>query len=76
MKIVLPLRQIGPVADNFFGAQAARQVSGQSSGLNPVSPLKLACSSACEEGGMRCVAVKCIDMTQNSDCEGSFPARY
>ena len=39
------------------GAQAARQVSGQSSGLNPVSPLKLACSSACEEGGMRCVAV-------------------
>ena len=24
-----------------------------------------------EAGGMRGVAVKCIDITQNSDCEGS-----
>ena len=24
--------------------------------------------------GMRGVAVKCIDITQNSDCEGSIPA--
>ncbi len=25
-----------------------------------------------EVGGMCCVAVKCIDMTQNADCEGSL----
>ena len=25
-----------------------------------------------EAGGMRGVAVKCIDITQNSDCEGSL----
>ena len=56
------------------GAQAARQVSGQSSGLNPVSPLKLAILSEREVCGMRGVAVKCIDITQNSDCEGSIPA--
>jgi hypothetical protein len=24
-----------------------------------------------EDGGMRQVAVKCIDMSQNTDCEGS-----
>ena len=27
-----------------------------------------------EVGGMRGVAVKCIDITQNSDCEGSLPS--
>ena len=25
-----------------------------------------------EVGGTGCVAVKCIDMTQNTDCEGSL----
>ncbi len=34
-------------------------------------PLKLADLSV-EVGGMRGVAVKCIDITQNSDCEGSL----
>ena len=41
------------------------------SGLNPGLPLKLivwSCSGAC---GMRSVAVKCIDIAQNSDREGS-----
>ena len=28
--------------------------------------------NAVEDGGMRQVAVKCIDMSQNSDCEGSY----
>ena len=44
-------------------------------GLNPVLPLKLRDWSATEEGGMRGVAVKCIDIAQNSDCEGSLPCR-
>jgi hypothetical protein len=28
-----------------------------------------------EAGGMRHVAVKCLDMSQNADCEGSSPGR-
>ena len=36
-------------------------------------PLKLDDLSIFEVGGMRGVAVKCIDITQNSDCEGSIP---
>ena len=35
-------------------------------------PLKLNFLSAVEVCGMCCVAVKCIDMTQNTDCEGSI----
>ncbi len=46
------------------------------SGPTPVRPLKLAGWSGGEVGGMRGVAVKCIDITQNSDCEGSIPAPY
>ncbi len=57
------------------GARAGVQVRGQIAGLNPVLPLKLHPLSAREVGGMRGVAVKCIDITQNSDCEGSIPAR-
>ncbi len=34
--------------------------------------LKLVDLSIDEVGGMRGVAVKCIDITQNSDCEGSL----
>ena len=34
---------------------------------------ELAILSECEEGGIRGVAVKCLDITKNSDCEGSFP---
>ena len=33
--------------------------------------LKLAPLSAHEDGGIRGVAVKCLDITKNSDCEGS-----
>ena len=32
--------------------------------------------SAVEAGGIRGVAVKCLDITQNTDCEGSFPSYY
>ena len=34
-------------------------------------PLKLRVLSVNKVGGMCCVAVKCIDITQNPDCEGS-----
>ena len=34
-------------------------------------PLILISLNVVEDGGMRQVAVKCIDMSQNSDCEGS-----
>ena len=33
--------------------------------------LILATLSATEAGGIRGVAVKCLDITKNSDCEGS-----
>ena len=35
-------------------------------------PLILAGLSVDEVGGMRGVAVECIDITQNSDCEGKL----
>ncbi len=35
-------------------------------------PLILNGLNAVEDGGMRQVAVKCIDMSQNTDCEGSY----
>ncbi len=56
------------------GAKAGRKGSGKSPGLNPGEPLKLSDSRRREVRGMRGVAVKCIDIAQNSDCEGSVPA--
>ncbi len=56
------------------GGEAECKVSVKIAGLNLAPPLKLAFLSAREVCGMRCVAVKCIDITQNSDCEGSIPA--
>ena len=50
------------------------QVSGKIERLNLFEPLKLIHLSEREVCGMRGVAVKCIDITQNSDCEGSIPA--
>ena len=37
--------------------------------------LILAILSAVEAGGIRGVAVKCLDITKNSDCEGSSLSR-
>ena len=50
--------------------KSAVKSSGSTIGL----PLKLACLRGGEARGMRGVAVKCIDIAQNSDCEGSVPA--
>jgi uncharacterized integral membrane protein len=39
-------------------------------------PLILAVLSIVEVGGMQHVAVKCLDMLQNTDCEGSLLNYY
>ncbi len=56
------------------GAQAEDQVGRKMERLNLFEQLKLVVLSKREVCGMRGVAVKCIDITQNSDCEGSIPA--
>ncbi len=43
-------------------------------GLNPAEPSEPGALSTGEVRGMRGVAVNCIDITQNADCEGSIPA--
>ncbi len=63
-----------PVFVGLKGAEAHCQVSGKIRGLTLRPPLKLTVLSGREVCGMRGVAVKCIDITQNSDCEGSIPA--
>ncbi len=54
------------------GAKGVCKVGGKISGLNPDVPLEMAVLSGREVCGMRGVAVKCIDITKNSDCEGSL----
>ncbi len=57
------------------GAQAGDQASRELAAFNDVRRLELVPLIAGEEGGTRGVAVKCIDITKNPDCEGSLPAR-
>ena len=40
--------------------------------LNIGPPWKLGVLNVHKEGGIRGVAVKCLDITKNSDCEGSL----
>ncbi len=51
------------------------EADGEIAALNAVRRLELVPLIAGEEGGTRGVAVKCIDITKNPDCEGSLPAR-
>ncbi len=55
------------------GAQAEAQVNSKSGNVNLFEPLKLVFLSEREVCGRGGVAVKCIDIKQNSDCEGSIP---
>ncbi len=57
------------------GGRAEVQARRERAALNAVRQLELVTLSAGEEGGTRGVAVKCIDITKNPDCEGSLPAR-
>ncbi len=45
-------------------------------GLTPAEPSVLGALSAAEACGMRGVAVKCIDIAQKPDWEGSVPCRH
>ena len=49
--------------------KSAVKVIGSTGGL----PLKLGALDSVEAGGMRGVAVKCLDIARNADCEGSWP---
>ncbi len=57
------------------GTRAKDKASREMAGRNAVWRLELVPLIAGEEGGTRGVAVKCIDITKNPDCEGSLPAR-
>ncbi len=59
----------------YKGGRWNVKLSVQASGPNGEVQLKLADLSTVEVGGISGVAVKCIDITQNSDCEGSSPDR-
>ncbi len=56
------------------GSKAEDKDYGKIARLNPFDPVKLVFLSERAVCGMRGVAVQCIDITQNSDCEGSIPA--
>ncbi len=56
------------------GAREGLYAGGEIAGLNPAEPSELGALGAAEACGMRGVAVKCIDIAQNPDCEGSIPA--
>ncbi len=45
-------------------------------GPRTAEPAELGDLSAAEACGMRGVAVKCVDIAQNPDCEGSVPCRH
>ncbi len=57
------------------GRQSEGEADRQMAGPNAVRRLEMVPLIAREEGGTRGVAVKCIDITKNPDCEGSLPAR-
>ncbi len=50
------------------------KAGGKNSGLTPLRPWDLQVLVGEEEGEMLGVGGKCIDITQNADCEGSIPA--
>ncbi len=58
------------------GAQAGDQAGGEMAALNAVRRLELVPLIAGEEGGTRGVAVKCLEIAKNPDCEGSVPAPH
>ncbi len=58
------------------GGRPGHYAGGEIAGLNPAEPSELGALSAAEACGMGGVAVKCIDIAQNPDCEGSVPCRH
>ncbi len=58
------------------GAREGLKAGVEGGGGNPAGPSELGDLSAAEACGRRGVAVKCIDIAQNPDCEGSVPCRH
>ncbi len=58
------------------GARGGLCAGGENAGLNTAEPSELGAYSAAEACGMRGVAVRCIEIAQNPDCEGSEPCRH
>ncbi len=58
------------------GAQAERAAGGAMPRRNPAGPSELGALSAGEACGMRSVAVRCVEIAQNPDWEGSVPCRH
>ncbi len=56
------------------GARAWGGAGGKNAGLNHVGAAERAGLSGREVCGMREVAGKSMEITQNEDCEGSIPA--
>ncbi len=51
-------------------ARGGRRGGGERGGRTPARTAELGALSGAEGCGMRGVAVKCIDIAQNPDCEG------
>ncbi len=58
------------------GAREGPEGDGKRWGLHPDGGSEPGDLSTGEVGGMGGVAVKCIDNTQNPECEGSVPAGH
>ncbi len=58
------------------GARAGLEAGVEVAGPNPAELSERGALSEAEACGMRGVAVKCIDIAQNPDCEGSVPCRH
>ncbi len=56
--------------------QADLKTGSERAGLKPAEPSELGALREAEACGMRGVAVKCIDIEQNAECEGSVPCRH
>ncbi len=56
------------------GAWVELKVIGKKERRHFFGPVVVSVLSAREVGGMRGVAVKCVDITQNSNGEGGIPA--
>ncbi len=61
---------------DFKATEPGVQGGGKIAGGTTAEPCEPVALSTGEVRGMRGVAVKCIVITQNPDCEGSVPAGH
>ncbi len=58
------------------GGEAGQQAGGKVAGIDRAGRSEPGALRYGEGRGMGGVAVKCMDITQNPDCEGSVPAGH